>query len=1201
MALKRATKSVPLTGGTTEEAQDFVLEPAGMAFVKNGRYPATDRCIKARSLKEGVVTGYSNFTNDLYGSWGYGNKLALVGNNEVSYSRDGGASWEVETQKTDLLGIERILTTAEQAGGHAFSWAPVGNYTAGTLPSYEVYGYAVAFERITQVHDTNSNTRDVVIQAYDSDGTLLEEQVLANCNSPNVKPADGYAVVWYSTSGGVLKSRLVFHAANDVFIGGEQTSSAESIQQFCQIYDTATEQWQLSGAGQNFGAMRLGYSYDMKANNAALVAFNRVESADGVVAWKEDNGTGRIRVRRHTAGTLIDNYVEVAIDNATYSHQVLDVTQDFAYAYVLYARINKSTGESDLYCWRATLGTFGGGPSSSFAVNLKAVQDAVFVNGSVRTDTDRNAWIAVTRADGNPLQTIYDTFGGHRIEWFRIPAGVWDVTTTTDREGILHSHRLVSNIAIDTNVVGADEDAHFCAQQWDNWNPDTTGSGFGVETALPGIVPTHKKPVTTLLIRPYYDANTRNVPIASFDAGQSKGTIAGLDEQSIHKNGDLYYFSNRSPGSSAYNQFWYGNRVLLTASDEIYWLQKSAAPVYGGPSDPNADRRRSILPGSARFALYYLNSTVPTNVALFPDGMLLGTSAPTWYDGTTYVMEAHPFDSPEIVGAVEKGGTNAVTFMAYNPLPGNDAIPKAYNAVIGFSDANGRVHRSAPSTTIYLGNMTPTESNAPTVTLYVTPPVSMNRLGTNYFVEIYESLSGEAPQLAATKAIPRLDGSARLTVEFLTNIAPAGGVATHSLLDYRGSKILYTDGGVLAADPWPNFDIIVKSGRRLFAHSISDPNTIYYSKTFEQNVAPEFSASLTVTLGNEVITAMGTIDDKVILFTEDGCWVMSGVGPDNTGANGDFFVEKLPFTAGCVEQRSVLSYQDGLAFYSCTNNEFVAITRDLLMVDIGEAIKEMSGGITTILAGAVVAAEEELRFYCDYTQPQREVAVSNPTGTRFQPPRAYLTKNTPGTINNVIFAYNFKYQKWSIRTIDFAMSNGILRNGVIVYGKDRFGLISASYVFREEIDGEYRFSDKMYWETPDIKVNQLQDFGRFYSATILGKYLSSWSDTGSGVESGDLQVVVRYDYEGPDATVDTHLFRANVDFDPANGQSLQLEIPITNQKCQSIKFEISEVATTKLEVFEPTYTTGQGFELVAIDLHYGAKGGSARLPSRRRR
>jgi hypothetical protein len=134
----------------------------------------------------------------------------------------------------------------------------------------------------------------------------------------------------------------------------------------------------------------------------------------------------------------------------------------------------------------------------------------------------------------------------------------------------------------------------------------------------------------------------------------------------------------------------------------------------------------------------------------------------------------------------------------------------------------------------------------------------------------------------------------------------------------------------------------------------------------------------------------------------------------------------------------------------------------------------------------------------------------------------------------------------------------------------------------------------MKWETPWIKVNQLQDYGRFWEATLLGKYLSDWKDNGAGLEAGDLKVTTKYDYEGLNGDVDEYTFRSNVDFDPTDGERLQFKVFPGRQKCQAIKFIIEEQLTTKVDDAEPNYTLGRGFELTSIDLVYGAKGGSSR-------
>jgi hypothetical protein len=191
-----------------------------------------------------------------------------------------------------------------------------------------------------------------------------------------------------------------------------------------------------------------------------------------------------------------------------------------------------------------------------------------------------------------------------------------------------------------------------------------------------------------------------------------------------------------------------------------------------------------------------------------------------------------------------------------------------------------------------------------------------------------------------------------------------------------------------------------------------------------------------------------------------------------------------------------------------------------------------------------------------------------------------------------VLVYNFKYKKWS-----FLDDTALYHIVGIVNGKPA-GLKDWDF---------YRTSDTWAdaelcrWETPWIKVNQLQDFGRFYSAEFLGKYLSSWTDNGDDVEAGDLQVTIRYDYEGADGDTDVFRFRANQDLAATNGERLQFKVTPSRQKCQAIKFDIEEIPTTGIEVSEPDYATGRGFMLTAVDLHYGAKGGSSRLPAGRKK
>jgi hypothetical protein len=214
--------------------------------------------------------------------------------------------------------------------------------------------------------------------------------------------------------------------------------------------------------------------------------------------------------------------------------------------------------------------------------------------------------------------------------------------------------------------------------------------------------------------------------------------------------------------------------------------------------------------------------------------MIMGTSVPTWYDGGMHVYSSAPLESPELVGASIVGAQPK--YIAYQQLEtASSNKPKLYSAVLITTDESGRVHRSAPSIPVYLGGLDAASATGTVVTLRFTPILSLQR-HKSALLEVYEALPGDTFQLAgSTQLSPNLlDGAAGASwdVQIQTVVDPSATTTYKNVSPWRASKTLYTEGNVLAADPWPNFDFVVKSGRRLFAHSIGDPNTIYYSKTF---------------------------------------------------------------------------------------------------------------------------------------------------------------------------------------------------------------------------------------------------------------------------------------------------------------------------------------------------------------------------------
>jgi hypothetical protein len=1160
--LERATKSLPLHGGMTEEIDGFVLEAPGMGLMRNVRFTKTDFCEKAEARTLVSASGVTNESSDYYGMFVNGNRVAIIGNDNVAHSDDAGATWDSTAQNTDLLGIEKVCSTIEASGAMNFQMEPCGVYLEATPDTYSIMGYACAWETITLNPAGGNCSKKVHLAFYTEGGHLVDEQTYDDHHSPKLQGAAvGIAdCLMVDTGGDIWLNRCV--PATEAY-WGTPVEYARALLDYNQLYNPTDVGFGPAGTPLKGENMRMGYSNVTTNNQTGLCFHNGQPRADGyddygVIAYKE--GT-TIRAERTLLGVPQGGSVAIATDATTFFNQILAVYTDGIYNWFLVNKVNTTTvfNGSTLHLYRHLV-SFAALTSYQHPVTY----DGPYVNGTIHlSNGGTKIFSAATYAHGDPTDKMQSTLGEHAVQWSDWSSAPGSVTISDDT----YSHRLVSNMVVDKDNL-----PHVVVQQWDNWNPDE--GAIGGSPAIPSGTPTMSKPVTSVQLRwQWAERDVRWGPradvVATYDAGQSKAMPESMGEQNTGLQ-SLVYWDDGSGGVGAGHNFWYGNANILTAEDHYFFVSNGVDPAW-----PINDSILPLASGISRMNVYHLNSALRVPYELFAAGMVSGTSVPVWYDDAGNVMEITCIDSPEIVGATGDG--SGISYNTYQEMGLSGELSKYCQAVTGYYDSQGIVHRSAPSSPLFLGNTDSSISDVTTVTAYVTPPLSVSR-DRSYFIEIYEAFPGETAQLCYTTPIGSQQAQATIPVSWKTTLNPTTGAWPVDVTGNRGSKALYTNGDVLAADPWPAFDLLAKSGRRLFAHSISDPSALYYSKTFENGISPEFNAALVISIGNEKITAIAAIDDKVLVWTAREMWLVYGTGPDNTGANGDFFVEKFPHAIGCTEPDSILSYEEGIAFLSNTG-EFKLITRDLQMQDFGDAVKGITGAANFDVVRALVYAEQhELLWYVTADASTKYLPVGGETGVD-QPPRPQMATEHDTAFTLV---YNYKYKKWS-------MVNDPTFNIAAVLNGKPCGLVAANF-YRTGDDWVAALETEQ--ETPWFKTNNLQDFGRVYGATFLGRYFSSWTDNGAGVESGDIEITVLYDYEGAGADSDVFRFRANKDFGAASGDRLQVRVRPSRQKCQAIRFLIKEVSTTAVEVHEPTYAIGRGFSLTSVDLHYGIKGGS---------
>ena len=707
-----------------------------------------------------------------------------------------------------------------------------------------------------------------------------------------------------------------------------------------------------------------------------------------------------------------------------------------------------------------------------------------------------------------------------------------DTTGTIDPVQI-QNHRLT------TNAIYKDGKVYAGVQQI---SPDIIGTITGSDTVENR---QHNTPFTTTFCEVSFTERYLT-PVAALDVGQSK-----------HTNGTETWTnpSLATPYVSG-ETITLQNRVMLSAED---WT----------------------FNGSENKINTYVIDLVPERVPTvgFGDGVLIGSAFPLWFDGKA-LLEVLPINQPEIMY-----NTSAAVVDAFS-YADTDADYKI-QFVAGYTDASGNIHRSAPSTLVYLKN-TGDDADTP---LVATPISAID--DTNYFLECYLSSDLDGPmRLAKTVSVNPQDTEHGITIQSYTGTTPTEKAII------RNTKFLYTEGGVLPADAWPSFKHATTTSTRMWVIGNQGKGTVFYSKLFEEFVAPEFSASLVIPFGDErELTAIGVLDDKIIVFEDNAIHVIYGQGPDNTGSGGDFAVSRIATDVGTTEPLSVVTTPKGLLFKSTRGIHL--LDRSLNVQFIGGPVEDIT--LSTLVTSAVIIPSKgEVRFTLKYDGTGTVIDSDGPTPEAVgvdRPPTPYFGDEFP---TNAAVVWNYENNQWSV------FSN-YQANAACLYQGKYTRLLSDWSVWQEDDStwtdpsGEYGLKLRLPW----VKFGALQDFAKVLKLTFLGKYYSSFKETDTDTyEAGDITVRLRHDYEKD--VLATKVFKAAEAFQKQvrdggaiRAERLQFSMRPKRSKTQAVQVEIEETSSAALSG-SLNFSLGRGFSISGIDIEYGKKSGSAKLGKERK-
>ncbi len=488
------------------------------------------------------------------------------------------------------------------------------------------------------------------------------------------------------------------------------------------------------------------------------------------------------------------------------------------------------------------------------------------------------------------------------------------------------------------------------------------------------------------------------------------------------------------------------------------------------------------------------------------------TGGQLWgYDGDRTVEHGFLF-APEAPTAVDSGGGTGPTGTFY------------YKAVYEWYDAKGQRHQSAPSLPSAAVSVT---DNTVTVT---TVPYNCSQKAGEVAIGIYRSSDGILYQ--------RVNG-------YGYTVKPSSTATSYvlgdSLADNSSREILYTTGGILENDAPPSCTAIASHAGRVWVNDRDLTHRVWPSKQVVGNEGVAWSAGLAVPVGveNDEVTALASLDDKLIVFKRTRIYAVSGEGPNDAGQGNPFSVIEIPSHVGCVSPRAVCRIPQGLLFKS---------ERGWWLLGRGMDVKYVG------------AAVEDYNAY-------------DVNGVVLDPINGFVFITHDST--NDVLVYFLEWDQWGTRRIG-DLGNGF-RWSCSAMWQDRHCLVryAVGTVFKQSTstyaDNSIGYDFKL--TTAWIRLAGMMGLQRVRRAN----FYADWQ------ASHHLTITPDYDY-GEVSGTGREITRAT--------SSHEVSVHIAKQKCKAIRFTLTDYYQVDAEP-EPTdfYPVTDTYAITGLQLEIARKAG----------
>jgi hypothetical protein len=576
------------------------------------------------------------------------------------------------------------------------------------------------------------------------------------------------------------------------------------------------------------------------------------------------------------------------------------------------------------------------------------------------------------------------------------------------------------------------------------------------------------------------------------------------------------------------------NGNVFTSSHHVSRIINPSSGIFTWPSiirnRVTSNNNTFFFTTGVNAVTYNMSPNVKFSTAAIGGDLLISSGMLYDYDGAGLTEHGFHLFPEGVTGA--NAGAGSVADGTY-----------LYKAVYEWTDNNGNRQRSAPSP-----SLSHTVTGGPRAVTITIPSIVHTRKKSprqDISIIVYRTAAGGSTVFYRLSSLtaPTANNSAGTAATYSDTAADAS---------ITSNEILYTVGGEVENIGPPANSLVVTGGNRAFIAGLENGNEFWFSKEYITNEGVGFSDFLIKRVdplgGN--ITAMAYMDGKLILFKENRILFMSGEGPLATAQQDTFTTPQL-ITAdvGCTNQNSVVVMEKGVMFQSAKG--IYLLNRSLATEYIGAPVESFN--TLTVTSSVVLPDDNEVRFTSS---------------------------------NGTVLTYNYFFNQWSTFTNHQAVGSTIWQ--------DLFCWLRSNGITYKESTS---FTDdttpvQLRLTTAWIKAQQIQGFKRIWRMALLGEFRSTHS----------FKVKIAYDYnpayvEEFTLTTDGMGITFYGDSSPYGDEAVyggvadsvfQLRSRLARQKCESIKFEFSDILGT---------STGESFLLNELALEVGYKGGLMKLSS----